>query len=32
MAGIPVFGRGFAKDGIMKTTEEALGRIAQAAE
>jgi hypothetical protein len=32
MAGIPVVGRGFAKDGIMKTTEEALGRIAQAAE
>jgi uncharacterized protein YndB with AHSA1/START domain len=28
MSGIPIFGRGFAKDGIMRTTEEALGRIA----
>jgi uncharacterized protein YndB with AHSA1/START domain len=28
MSGIPFFGKGFAKDGIMRTTEEALGRIA----
>ena len=28
MSGIPIFGRGFAKDGIMKTTEEALSNIA----
>ena len=28
MSGIPFFGRGFAKDGIMRTTEEALSRIA----
>jgi uncharacterized protein YndB with AHSA1/START domain len=28
MSGIPIFGRGFAKDGIMRTTEEALSRIA----
>ena len=28
MSGIPVFGRGFAKDGIMRTTEEALSNIA----
>jgi uncharacterized protein YndB with AHSA1/START domain len=28
MSGIPIFGRGFAKDGIMKTTEEALSKIA----
>jgi uncharacterized protein YndB with AHSA1/START domain len=28
MSGIPIFGKGFAKDGIMRTTEEALGRIA----
>jgi uncharacterized protein YndB with AHSA1/START domain len=28
MSGIPIFGRGFARDGIMRTTEEALGNIA----
>lgn len=28
LSGIPILGRGFAKDGIMKTTEEALGKIA----
>lgn len=28
MSGIPIFGRGFAKDGIMRTTEEALRNIA----
>src|SRR5215207_1864392 len=28
MSGIPFFGRGFAKDGIMRTTEEALSNIA----
>jgi uncharacterized protein YndB with AHSA1/START domain len=28
MSGIPIFGRGFAKDGIMRTTEEALSKIA----
>jgi hypothetical protein len=28
LSGIPIFGRGFAKDGIMRTTEEALSRIA----
>jgi uncharacterized protein YndB with AHSA1/START domain len=28
MSGIPTFGRGFAKDGIMRTTEEALSNIA----
>ena len=28
MSGIFLFGRGFAKDGIMRTTEEALGNIA----
>jgi uncharacterized protein YndB with AHSA1/START domain len=28
MSGIPIFGKGFARDGIMRTTEEALGRIA----
>ncbi len=27
MSGIPFFGKGFAKDGILRTTEEALGRI-----
>jgi uncharacterized protein YndB with AHSA1/START domain len=32
LSGIPVFGRGFAKDGIMKTTEEAFDRITQAVE
>jgi uncharacterized protein YndB with AHSA1/START domain len=32
LSGIPVLGRGFAKDGIMKTTEEAFDRIAQAVE
>ncbi len=28
LSGIPLFGRGFAKDGIMRTTEEALTNIA----
>jgi uncharacterized protein YndB with AHSA1/START domain len=28
LSGIPVFGRGFAKDGILRTTEEALTNIA----
>jgi uncharacterized protein YndB with AHSA1/START domain len=28
LSGIPVFGKGFAKDGITRTTEEALGKIA----
>lgn len=28
MSGIPIFGRDFAKDGIMRTTEEALNNIA----
>ncbi len=28
MSGIPIFGRSFAKDGIMGTTEEALNNIA----
>lgn len=28
LSGIPIFGRGFAKDGIMRTTEEALSKIA----
>jgi uncharacterized protein YndB with AHSA1/START domain len=28
MSGIPIFGMGFAKDGIMRTTEEALSNIA----
>lgn len=32
LSGIPVLGKGFAKDGIMKTTEEAFDRIAQAVE
>jgi hypothetical protein len=32
LAGIPILGRGFAKDGITKTTVEALDKIAQAAE
>jgi uncharacterized protein YndB with AHSA1/START domain len=32
MSGIPVIARGFAKDNFMKTTEEALNRIAQAVE
>jgi uncharacterized protein YndB with AHSA1/START domain len=27
LSGIPIFGRGFAKDGIMRTTEEALSNI-----
>jgi ribosome-associated toxin RatA of RatAB toxin-antitoxin module len=30
MNNIPVFARGFAKDNFMTTTEEALGKIAQA--
>ncbi len=32
LSGIPIFGRGFAKDGIMRTTEEALSNIAAAVE
>jgi uncharacterized protein YndB with AHSA1/START domain len=32
MSGIPVFGRGFAKDGIMRTTVEALSNIAAVVE
>jgi uncharacterized protein YndB with AHSA1/START domain len=28
LSGIPLFGRGFAKDGILRTTEEALTNIA----
>jgi uncharacterized protein YndB with AHSA1/START domain len=28
LSGIPIFGRGFAKDGIMRTTEQALNNIA----
>jgi hypothetical protein len=28
LSGIPIFGRGFAKDGISRTTEEALSNIA----
>ena len=32
LSGIPLLGRGFAKDGITGTTEEALGKIAQAVE
>jgi uncharacterized protein YndB with AHSA1/START domain len=28
ISGIPFFGRGFAKDGIMRTTEQALSNIA----
>jgi uncharacterized protein YndB with AHSA1/START domain len=32
LSSIPVLGRGFAKDGITRTTEEELGRIAQAVE
>jgi uncharacterized protein YndB with AHSA1/START domain len=28
LSGIPSFGRGFAKDGILRTTEEALANIA----
>jgi ribosome-associated toxin RatA of RatAB toxin-antitoxin module len=31
MPGIPFFGRGFAKDNFMKTTEDALNKITQAA-
>jgi uncharacterized protein YndB with AHSA1/START domain len=27
MSGIPIFGKGFAKDGILRTTQEALGNI-----
>ena len=30
LSGIPIFARGFAKDNFMKTTEEAVNRIAQA--
>jgi uncharacterized protein YndB with AHSA1/START domain len=32
MSGIPAIARGFAKDNFMKTTEEALSKIAQAVE
>jgi uncharacterized protein YndB with AHSA1/START domain len=32
LSGIPIFGRGFAKDGIMRTTEEALSNIASEVE
>ena len=32
MSGVPIFGRAFAKDGIMRTTEEALNNIASQAE
>jgi uncharacterized protein YndB with AHSA1/START domain len=32
LSGIPIFGRGFAKDGITGTTEDALGKIAQGVE
>jgi uncharacterized protein YndB with AHSA1/START domain len=32
LSGIPIFGRGFAKDGIMRTTEEALSNIAEEVE
>jgi hypothetical protein len=32
LSDIPIFGRGFAKDGIMRTTEEALSNIAAAVE
>jgi uncharacterized protein YndB with AHSA1/START domain len=32
LSGIPIFGRGFAKDGIIRTTEEALSNIAAAVE
>jgi len=28
LSGIPIFGRGFAKEGILRTTEEALANIA----
>jgi hypothetical protein len=32
LSSIPLIGRGYAKDGIMKTTEEAFDKIAQAVE
>jgi hypothetical protein len=32
LSGIPIIGRGFAENGIKQTTDEALSRIAQAAE
>ena len=32
LSGIPIFGRGFAKDGITGTTKDALGKIAQEVE
>ena len=32
MSGIPVIVKGLAKDNFMKTTEEALNRIAQTVE
>lgn len=28
LSGIPLFGRGFAKEGILRTTEQALTNIA----
>ncbi len=31
LSGIPIIGRGFAKDNILKSTEEALNKIAEAA-
>ena len=31
MPGVPFFGKGFAKDGLMKATERALDRVTQAA-
>jgi len=32
LSGIPIIGRGFAANGIKQTTDEALSRIAQAAQ
>ena len=32
LSGIPIIGRGFAENGIRQTTDEALNRIAQAAQ
>jgi carbon monoxide dehydrogenase subunit G len=32
LSGIPIIGRGFAENGIRQTTDEALSRIAQAAQ
>jgi len=31
MPGVPFFGKGFEKDGLMKATERALDRLTQAA-